>query len=533
MRKRLLAVAVAAVIVFGGIGARYLQIANSGFAEVSKDQSTRVQTAAVARGTIYDRYFQPLVNSTSRVTASVGASADVKQVIADAVKEDEREMLLEQLAAGERVVTTLDGWLPPTVGMIQFEAPVRYSDDPQAVHLIGYISGDGDGVTGIEKGYDEILSSFVGKATVSYQTDALGRASTDGRDTLTNTLSNAVGGVVLTLDAQIQRIVQNLSAAYLERGAVIVSDAANGEVLAAVSLPTYDPNDVASALNEKSSPLIDRTLLNYNCGSVFKIITAAAALENGFGVDTVYTCTGSYRIGENVFHCHNRLGDGQQTMDTAMANSCNSYFIQLAMAVGAEAIVETATAAGFAQDLLICDGYRASCGVLPSKADLSADAALANLAIGQGDLLATPYHIHTLFGAIAAGGIKRQPTVYLGSTDDGKTLASQKETVDSVRLFSYRTARQLESMLEGVVENGTGKAASPSYLNAAGKTGTAQTGWEQDGKEVVQSWFAGYYPVSSPQYVITVLSENGGANGKTAAPLFKEICDALFEAGLL
>ncbi len=533
MRKRLVVLMVTVAVVLTGLGMRLYSLSGGELQAASEQQSTRRETIAVARGTIYDRYLQPLVNRSKQIVVSVAPFSECVALMEQTLSGSYRQAVVSKLSQGERVTATVDGWLSPTVGVTQIRAPLRYERDALACHVVGYVNGENTGVSGIEKVYDTLLSSYNGEASVSYPIDAMGRVGMDGEDVLDNTLDKAVGGVALTLDGEIQRIVQQAAVSYLERGAVVVTDAVSGEVLASVSVPIYDQNDVETALTQSSSPLLDRTRTNYDLGSVFKIVTAAAALELGFSAGKTYTCSGYIEVDGTRFHCHNPLGDGKQTMGQAMANSCNCYFIQLALDVGASAIFDLAQRAGFAEAITLTTDYQTARAVLPSRRDLSADAALANLAIGQGDLLATPYHVAALLGAVAADGVMTKPSIFYGTVDENAMLTKDPTAPDTVRLFSASTAAQLRTMLQKVVEEGTGTAAQPREHTAAGKTGTAQTGWLIDGEEVVQSWFAGIYPADDPQYAITVLSENGGANGKTAAPLFAVIADALFEAGLV
>ncbi len=520
------------VVLLGGIGARLLYLSHEKHLAVSELQSTRVQTIAVSRGTIYDRYGEALVNREQYRLASVSPTSVCMQTVRDA-QMDNIDEIVARLEKGERVTTPIHTWLPPTAGIVQITAPERYDAMGLACHVIGYVNGEGVGVCGVEKSCDALLSSYGGEATVRYQTDALGNVCDNSVDTLTNTLSRARGGVALTLDAQVQALVQATASSYMERGAVVVTDAKTGEVIASVSLPLYDQNHVDAALSSVASPLLDRTLIGYNVGSVFKILIAAAALEHGMSPHTVYTCTGSYTAGGQTFHCHNPLGDGALTMTEAMARSCNTYFIQLALDLGAKAIYDMAVSLGFTDRLSLSESYGTSRAILPSERDLSAEAALANLAIGQGDLLASPYHIASLVGAVATEGIYHTPTLLYGEADESGVIQPHNNRISSERVFSSKTAQLLHAMLLPVVERGTGIAAAPAHGFAAGKTGTAETGWEQEGEEVVQSWFAGYYPAEEPQYVITVLSENGGQNGCVAAPLFAAVADKLYAAGLV
>ncbi len=533
MRKRLICLVTAIAVVMAGLCVRLYTLSVGDLQTAARQQSTRREVIAVARGTIYDRYGQPLVNRSDEITVAVAPFAECISLMEQTLKGQERSRVLDGLRHGDAVTVSVEHWLPPTVGLTQIRAPQRYDAESLAGHTIGYINGDGVGVNGIEKAYEEVLSSYNGEASVSYTADALGRVAMESETTLTNTLSKAAGGVVLTLDSEIQRLVQQAAGLYLERGAVVVTDAASGEVLASVSVPVYEPDNVEAAFEDAASPLLDRARTNYDLGSVFKLITAAAALENGYSAGKTYTCEGSVVVDGTRFHCHNPLGDGAQTMPAAMANSCNCYFIQLAQDIGATAIYELAVRAGFSQALTLTAGMQTSGAILPSRRDLSADAALANFAIGQGELMATPYHIAALYGAVVADGVMTRPSLFYGTMDEHGVLTEDPSASDTVRLFSAQTASALRGMLEAVVMSGTGTSAAPAERTAAGKTGTAQTGWKVNGEDVVQSWFAGYYPADDPQYVITVLSENGGANGRPAAPLFAAIAEELFYTGLV
>lgn len=533
MRKRVYCLLGTIGVLLAGVAGRLFVLSQSSFQTVSTAQSTRVQTIAVSRGTIYDRYDRPLVNRHYGVMASVAPFEPMLQALLAHDENDAWRYVTSLAEHGERVIVPLSTWLPPTEGIVQVWAPTRYDTDALACHLIGYVNGSSEGVSGVERAFDETLSRYAGEASVTFQVDALGRVALDTTGQVENTLAASRGGIRLTLDAQIQGIVQVAAADAIDRGAVVVSSAESGEVLASVSLPLYDPNHIEAALSQTDSPLLDRTRINYDLGSVFKLITAIAALENGIPSDRCYTCLGACRFGEVTIYCHNRLGDGTLMMGEALARSCNCYFIELAREVGAEAILVVAEKAGFAAPLSVAKGIQTARAILPSAEDLAPSAALANFAIGQGALMATPYHVQALMNAVARDGLWVEPTIYLDEVDEyGVTVSAATGSAD-VRLFSEKTAAALRTMLETVVADGTGTAGAPAQYTAAGKTGTAETGWEIDGEAVVQSWFTGYYPAACPQYVITVLSENGGTNGQGAAALFSDICDELFSAGLV
>jgi len=529
MIRRAIAVLCALTVVFGGLAVRVWMLSGASMQTVTATQSSRTKTIAVARGTIYDRYGQPLVNRCQCTVALLSSTPASVDMIYSLYPEQQAQEAAKRLSHGERMTITLPR---PDPSLTCVEVPVRYGEDPLAVHLVGYIDGEGRGVCGLEKAYDTQLHTDDAVVTATYQVDALGRTTVGSTDVVENTLTLSSRGIMVTLDSQIQQIVSATSRMYIDRGAVLVSQARSGELLAMLSLPLYDPSEVDKALDREDAPLIDRTLLNYNPGSVFKIITAAAALESGISENRQFLCEGAVTVDGVAFGCHNEDGHGVLDMREAMACSCNCYFIQLALEVGGEAIAQMAQKARFGTMIDIADGLQTSPSVLPSRADLSVKAAVANFSIGQGDLLASSIHVQALLGAVANGGVWNRPNVYLGTVDEnGKTVRVPKD--QSERLFSARTANKLKGMLAQVVATGTGYRAATEHGASAGKTGTAQTGWLVNGKEIVQSWFSGYYPADDPQYIITVLSENGGSTGKTAAPLFAAICDELYASGLV
>ncbi|MBQ3094297.1 MAG: penicillin-binding protein 2 [Clostridia bacterium] len=533
MKKRMMAVLAAVAVIFTGLGVRVWWLSDDTLLQASMTQSTRKHVVATARGTIYDRYLRPLVNDEHRVVALLAPTQEAQAAIKEELEAVAASQVKACFAQGDCAVAPLSSWMAPTDGVTQFYAPIRYGEDVLACHVIGYVNGDSRGVTGIEKEYDDRLSSFTGTASVSYAVDALGHVQTQAAVRVENTLTHAAGGIALTLDRQVQELVERKASAYMERGAVLVSAVDSGDVLASVSLPLYDPNDVNAVLDDASAPLVDRTTVNYNVGSVFKIVTAAAALEHGVSADTVYTCTGSCDFGDVTIRCHNPLGDGAVTMREAMALSCNCYFMQLAADIGVKVIYETALKAGLTESFALANGCTTAQGVLPTQEDLSAAAALANFSIGQGDLLLTPHHVHRFMQAVACDGLLPSPRLYLGAVNEEGVLVTSEPEAEREPWVSYTTAEALLTMLGDVVQVGTGTEALPAIGEAAGKTGTAETGWSVDGEEVVQSWFTGCYPANDPQYVITVLSENGGNNGMPAAPLFRRICEGFLQAGLV
>ena len=168
----------------------------------------------------------------------------------------------------------------------------------------------------------------------------------------------------------------------------------------------------------------------------------------------------------------------------------------------------------------------ASGGSLPSIDSLQAPAAVANLSFGQGELTASPVQIARMTAAVVNGGKLVSPTVVLGTTEDGNTLQADALPV-SRQAIPEEIAAQLKVMLSYAVMSDDSSGGKPALVTAGGKTATAQTGqYDEDGNELEQGWFTGFFPADEPQYVVTVLAENEGFGNTSAAPVFAAIADA-------
>ena len=160
---------------------------------------------------------------------------------------------------------------------------------------------------------------------------------------------------------------------------------------------------------------------------------------------------------------------------------------------------------------------------------LASSGQLANFSFGQGQLLATPVQIAGMMNAIAADGVYRTPSFLLGTVreSDGARLEAAAAPAER-QVFSAQTAQTLRTLLQGVVEQGTGHDAAPLYETAGGKTGTAQTGQFEDGREKMNLWFAGFYPADDPQYTIVVLQDGQNDPEYSSAKIFSQVCEVLY-----
>lgn len=527
MKKRTVGIFAAILFVFSGILVRLYRLSDDELKQAAHSQSTVSVTVAQVRGTIYDRDLTALTNRQTEYRAAVTSTPQALSVLSQALADDEWEILRQQLQNGKPVMARLGQTPSVAEGISLFTVPVRYGGEALAAHLIGYLGSDGRGATGIEKALDEALSATGGQVTVTYETDGRGQVLSGGDVVVENTLSNAKAGVVLTLDAEIQRMVEVRGAELLEKGAVVVLDPKTGDILALASFPTFEPAQLAEYLEAEDAPLFNRAIAAYNCGSVFKIVSAAAALENGVSLTQTFSCAGSLTVGTNVIKCHYLLGHGEQHLTEGFVNSCNPYFIQLVRMVGPTALYRMASAMSFDTALTLTEGLTTASAVFPSMETLLQPTALANVSFGQGELTATPLHIAQMTASVVNGGTVIPSRIVLGTVDAAGHMAVA-ESEPPIRLYSTATASALRDMMRKMVESDSGTPARPAIGGAGGKTGTAETGWKlEDGSTMVQSWFTGFYPADDPQYVITVLSEDAGRSKKTAAPVFKAICDEL------
>ena len=469
------------------------------------------------RGTIYDCNGEPLTDTTYIYKAAVPPSADAIAAVSGYLNDAQRQRLQE----GYPICVTVDEHFYHE-NIRVFKIAQRYDALPPAPHLIGYTDGDGVGVCGIEKSYEELLQG--GNLSVRFQQDAHGNILSGIEPELIQE-GQAPGSVTLTIDKNIQRAAQQAAEKYLPKGAVVVLENSTGKIRAMASTPTFDPNNVQADLDSAQSPFINRALSAYNTGSVFKLCTAACALENN--LQPRHTCTGNIDIQGVLFHCLQRDGHGLMDMRTALAVSCNTYFIALGQQLPAHALYKLAKAFCFGQSTTLCEGLESAAGTLPNPDTLQSPAATANFSFGQGDLMTTPLQIASMVQTICNdGGLIRPSLIEHITARDGTVRTEQPAA--ATRVLQPQTARTLQSYMIYTVESGTGAAAKPERIGAGGKTATAETGQTDNGREIVQAWFAGFFPDVDPKYTVVVLSEDGQTGGQSAAPVFKAIADSLY-----
>lgn len=353
------------------------------------------------------------------------------------------------------------------------------------------------------------LPNSIGELKINYQVDALGHflAGDDGE--IVNNNYNSQEGYQLTLDNNIQQITYN-AAQCIKSGCVIVLDVESCDILACVTKP--------------DDSYINKAFAQYCVGSVFKIVVACCALENN--IDITYNCQGQIEVGDTRFSCQNQKEHGEQSLKQALANSCNCYFVNLALTLGKDKLLATCDAVGFNDTTELFEGWQIKNANLPTIGDLKQKGELALFGFGQGKLTSSPLQICRCLCAIANDGYISDVKLIASHLDENGKV-DKLYSKSSKFAISKSTSSTLIEYLSFVVTDGTGKNAQSSSGKSAGKTATAQTGQFTDDNEVLNTWFAGIYPNDNPKYAIVILCENGVSGATDCCPVFRTIVENL------
>lgn len=499
------------------------------------DQQRQTLALNTPRGHIYDRnmvsltgaqgqpvlvVFPPLVEDKETVARELAAFLGWKGEEISSLLDRGQAFQIEV----ERLVPALEVFAAgsfPGVFLLQKEE--RYGDTALARHLIGYVQqGENKGVAGLERYYNSYLQGGRKLELVAW-VDANGEVIPGlGLHQVAQGRAGQ-GDLVLTIDARIQRIVEEVMEERVSAGAVVVVQVQTGEILALASRPNYRQDRIGEYLARTDACLLNRALRNYPPGSLFKIIVLAAALEEGLShLEEEFSCGGSVAVGEEVFRCHQHRegGHGLLTLGEAFAQSCNPVFITLAQRIGSERLLNYSRRLGIDEAVLGLpeekEGYLAQ--------DLPYPGDLANLSLGQGPVLVTPLQIAQITQAVANGGFLK-PLQLVRDGPEDKLEGEKRER----RVLSASTAAALHQLFQRTVEEGTGTGAASPWFTCGGKTGTAETGKSTgEGELVCHAWFAGFAPLEEPLLAVVVLVEEGGSGGKVAAPIFKAILSRVF-----
>lgn len=569
------AVAVLLILFFGTdiLRLAYFQIFNSDEYRVLAEAGQLSDTEIPAdRGVIYDSNMEVLAESASAWLVYVNPSkikdGEQRTLISKGLAKILDDDSLKWKDIYEKIGNKKYGYVK-IKGKIEYETKTKIQEfvnkndlyaivciDPDvkryyphgnfASTIIGMTNVDSDGRVGIELEYNDVLTGVPGRIITARD------GHSDLMSTNYETKFDAEQGtsLVLSIDKTIQHYLEKgLSQAVVDNDATsaygIVMDVNTGAVLAMATMPDYDLNNpavitdkavlkelskikdkekYAQAYNEKVYLMWRNKAVSdtYEPGSVFKIFTAAAGLEEGVVTpDTTYNCTGAIRVADNTIHCHRREGHGVQTVTEGLVNSCNPFYITIGQKLGTEKFYKYFEAFGFTEDSGIDLPAEATPvgGVTYHKKEDMGISQLSSSAFGQ-TFQVSAIQMITAVSAIANGGKLMEPYVVAKQIDqEGNTVYEKTPTVKR-QVVSESTANTVLGMMEKVVDGGTGRNAYIPGYRVAGKTGTSEK-LTVDGEYIAS--FVGCAPADDPQIAVLIIIDepqvynHGG--GAIAAPV--------------
>jgi len=553
----------------------YLQVIDfSYYRKISEENRIRLVSVPASRGLICDRNHRKMVTNRTSYTLFLlpYEAPDLNELIQrlSIVLNLEEHFLLKKIKTGWinrytpirlkrdvdfKTICSLEEQNEEFPGVIyQAEKARNYPQAFWSGHLFGYVGeasqkeidnskekrlrlGSIIGKVGLEKEYDDYLRGEDGMNFL--EVSASGKILGPLKDK--KPLPSKTGSdLLLTIDYDLQIEAESALSKY-NSGALVALDPQNGEVLALVSKPGFDPNQFSSVLDEKtwqalvndpSHPLLNRAIQGvYPPASTYKLLTAGGALEAKI-IDRTTTfsyCNGKFLFGNRIFRCWQPEGHGRLDLIQAIAQSCDVYFYKLALKLGLDRWSYYALECGLDKKFKI-DLPDEVFGMIPTRSYYQKKFGpgkwvknlVINLGIGQGEVLTTPLGVAVFYAALVNGGIVYQPHILKEvRSPEGRVFINKKSVLYHLP-FSTTT---LEVLKEGLVQavnssSGTGVLAQIQDIMVGGKTGTAQNPHGRD-----HAWFVGFAPANHPKIVVAVLVEKAGHGGTVAAPMAKRIIE--------
>ena len=396
-----------------------------------------------------------------------------------------------------------------------------------------------EGREGLEQTFNAMLTGKHGEYKLTFDKD--------GRKTSEKLVTPPKPGynVVTTIDLRLQQLAEKALEAKAKRGAMVIIDPNNGDILALASWPTYDPNLFVPSISaeqlkmlqdDPNIPLLPRAYRSsYPPGSTFKVAVGIAALEaHAVYPDDQYQCVPAIQVGNVTFHNWKKSDRGALNFVQALTESCDTWFYQVGIKTGAAPIIDWALKLGFGAKCGIPLRGEAE-GRIPNDEYMKAthgrrilNGDIANMSIGQGDIQATPLQMAQAMGIIANGGTVYQTRlVQQVQTFDNQIVTAYQVRAKRTLDLSSGTLDQVRTGMTDVVNGagGTAHQASLDNVEVAGKTGTAQ--WGPKHKERTAAWFSGFLPTDQPKYAFAAVYEGDVGSkvhgGSAAAPMIADV----------
>ncbi|WP_334127728.1 penicillin-binding protein 2 [Sneathiella sp.] len=572
----------------------YLQVLHADqYAMMADENRINIRLLPPLRGRIIDRFGREVAGNRQNYrvvlipeqTQSIDATLDA---LAEFISEDliDRERVMKEVKRKRSFVPipVVDNLTWEQFARINVNSPSlpgiqmdvgstrHYPYDKMFAHIVGYVGAVSEkdlqnleydpllelpefriGKSGIEKYYDQALRGSAGLSRV--EVNAYGRVIRE----LTRQEGVAGNDAVLTIDVELQDFAVRRMGK--ESAAAVVMDIHTGDILAMVSVPSFDPNAFAGGISSAEwkelienpmRPLGNKAISGqYPPGSTFKMVVALAALEEGVTTpgQRVF-CSGHTELGKHRFHCWRRGGHGWMDMEEAIAQSCDVYFYEIARKVGVDKIAEMAQRFGLGE-MLDIDILGERKGLVPTRAWKQAVQGTSwqvgetyNTGIGQGYVLSTPLQLAVMTARLANGGKKVKPRLVRSVAGEGADGATKPPENPTEMPDLGVSPRSLRVVLEGMnkVMNGPRGTARAARIEVegwemAGKTGTAQVrritrkervegvrkSDEKPWEERDHALFVGYAPYDDPRYAVSVIVEHGGSGSTVAAPIARDL----------
>ena len=334
--------------------------------------------------------------------------------------------------------------------------------------------------------------------------------------------------VYTTLDVNLQEVASNALGIY--QGAIIVTEPGTGRVLAMVSKPDFNPEEISEiwddlVADKDSSILLNRVTQGlYPPGSTFKIVTALEYIrENPDSWQNYsYNCTGALTRGQDRIQCYHGSVHGGVDFKRSFAKSCNTSFANIGFSLDKNAFHDTLEDLLFGMELPTALSHNISS---VDVAENMEDADMMQVSIGQGTTSITPLLLNMITCAIAGDGVLMEPYVVDYVESSGKNRIKTYSPVSYGQLIKPEEAQALKGLMSDVVQEGTASRLKGLSYTAAGKTGSAEYGTVKGDSH---AWFTGFAPVENPEVCVTIIIEGAGAGGDYAVPIAKRIFDAYF-----
>ena len=580
MWKRILAIMVAVcVVAFGTVGVRLfglMVVDAEEYQAKALSQQLKDITIEPKRGAIYDRNMNYLATSSTAWTIYISPNdiandeerdlvvnglseilgIDAETIREKTLKNNQYEIIKRQVEKPQtdeiRAYISEHG-LGSTIGISE-TTKRYYPNDNLASAVLGFVGSENQGLYGLESQYDSVLQGVSGRIIAS--------KNAKGEDmpfTYQKIIEAQEGNsLVLTIDSTIQYYVENaLSKAVIDnnvqqRGCAIAMNVNTGEILAMATKPDFNPNEpftiydaeeaarIETLTGEEKSKAISEAQYKqwrnkaitevYYPGSVFKIVTGSAAIEEGVvNANSTFDCSGSIKIADTIFKCHKRSGHGHQNLMEVFQNSCNPAFILMGQGLGSETFFKYFKAYGLTEKTGIdLPGEEMS---IYYTAEQMGPVELASESFGQ-TINLTPIQLITAIAAAVNGGYLVQPHVVKQIIDSDGNVVENIEPEVKRQVISEETSLFMRELLENVVTNGAGKNAYVAGYRVGGKTGTSQKQnlKNEDGSITKYiSSFCGIAPADDPEIAIIVLLDEANVANYYGSAIAAPVVGQIFE----